>query len=131
MIPRSSITMMASGTVSRIDVRRALRSSRACLLLLAFRDVADDADEDLAVAAAGFADRQFQRKDRPVLAAAMDLPADADDPAAAGLMVIPQIGIVLLLIGSRHQHFDVLADNFIGFIAEQAQAGRVAGLHLT
>ena len=46
-------------------------------------------------------------------------------------MIVLKISIVLLLVGSGHQHLDVLADDFMGFIAEQTQAGGIAGLHPT
>src|SRR5687768_15232735 len=100
-------------------------------MLFPLRYVADDADEYLVVIASRLADRQFQWKDRPIFAPAIDFPSDADDPAVPRLTVIPQIGVVLLLIRRGHQHLHVLPDHLIGGIAEQAQAGRVAGLHLT
>ncbi|GEO38790.1 hypothetical protein SAE02_29380 [Skermanella aerolata] len=38
---------------------------------------------------------------------------------------------MLLLVGSGHQHLDVPTDDFMGLIAEQAQASGIAGLNPT
>ena len=59
----------------------------------------------------------------------MDFPPDADDSAVTRFMVVAEIRVMLLLIGRRHQHLDVLTDDFVESIAEQTQAGGIAGLY--
>ena len=66
-----------------------------------------------------FADRQMQRKRRPVLAQARDLAPDADDLLHAGREIAREVGVVLFVIGRRHQHVDVPADNLPLAVSEQ------------
>ena len=64
----------------------------------------------------------------PILAQADHFAADADDLLLAGGEVVREIAVVLSLIGSRHQHVDVLADDFRRRVAEELFAGGIDGL---
>src|SRR5262249_21914288 len=66
------------------------------------------------------ADRQVQRKNAAILAAATYFAPNADDFLDTCGEVIGDIAIVLAAIGLRHQDFDVLPDQFDGAIAKQA-----------
>jgi hypothetical protein len=55
--------------------------------------------------------------------------AATDDSSFAGPMEIVDIATVLFAIWSRHQHFDVLADDLTGLILEQLFAGEVEHQH--
>ena len=92
--------------------------SRA-LGLLPLGQVADEAGEVVPLAGAHLADRQLHREGRAVLALADHDAADADDAPLAGGEIALEIAVVLLAIGRRHQHADVLADDLAGGIAEQ------------
>ncbi len=54
-----------------------------------------------------------------------DLAPDPDDFPVTGFQIIPNVGIVLLAIGRRHQHLDVLPDQFRLVPAEHQLTGVV------
>lgn len=58
-------------------------------------------------------------KRRAVFSQANDFPADADDLLFAGCEVMAESAVVLLAIGSGHQHADVEADDLDGLVPEQ------------
>jgi hypothetical protein len=70
------------------------------------------------------ADGELHREDGAVLAQALDLAADADDPPLAGGTVAGEIAVVALPVRGRHQHTDVAADDFLGTVAEQPHRRR-------
>ena len=74
------------------------------------------------------ADRELERKDRPVLALAQNLATDADDPPLAGAQEALQVGVVLLAIGRGHQAGDVAPDHLGRGIAEHPLGRRIEGL---
>ena len=121
---REELGLGVAGTLGLFlgDAQRLLR-------LLAFGDVADDADEDLLPARPRFADGQFHRKGRAVLAPSLHLTPDADDALVSSGSVALQVFIMLLPVRGRHKHLDVPANNFVRTVAEQPLAGRVVFLH--
>ena len=62
---------------------------------LAGAQVAQDAGEPALAPIFKLADRQVHRKDRAVLAAALDFPADADDVLLPRLLIARQVAVVL------------------------------------
>ncbi len=70
------------------------------------------------------ADGELHREDGAVLAQALDLAADADDPPLAGGTVAGEIAVVALPVGGRHQHAHVAADDLLGTVAEQPHRRR-------
>ncbi len=59
------------------------------------------------------ADRQVNRKDRPVLAAGHHLPADADDLALSRLQMMAKVAVMPAAKRLGHQHIDVAADQLV------------------
>ena len=55
----------------------------------------------------------------PSLRSRRDLAADADDLGLAGREIAREVAVVLLVIGRRHQHADIAADDLVCGIAEQ------------
>ena len=45
--------------------------------------------------------------------------------------MVGQVTIVLLAIGTRHEHVYVAAEHFVGAVTEEARCGRVERLHET
>ncbi len=78
-MPRSSITTIASGTVSRIERSRDSRSRKASSAALRSLISRMIADKDSLAICTRFTDRQVHRKNRAVLAAPRNLSADADN----------------------------------------------------
>ena len=91
-------------------------------------DVADDAGEDRPPLQLHLAHGEVEGERAAVFAAARHLPPDADDAAAAGLVVGVEIAVVLLVVGLGHEHADVLPDHLGGSIAEDARGRRVERL---
>ena len=96
-----------------------LQFLQPCLGLLPFGQIANEAGEEALVARSHFADRELHRKGRAVLALADDHAADANDPPLSGPQVAFKIAVMIFAIRRRHQHLDVLADDFRGAVAEQ------------
>ncbi len=82
-----------------------------------------NANEGVRAALVHLADRMLQRYGRTILSPADDLSDDADDPPLPGFQIFPQVLIVLVRIGGRHQHLDILADHLVGLVAEQPLTG--------
>ena len=106
----------------------------AQLLALGFRlaplgQVAHDADEGVVAALRRLTDRKLHRKGRAVLAPSHHLAAGADDLRHAGREIGGNVAVVLAVVRLRHQDADVLPDDFVRAIAEQADAGLVEGLN--
>src|SRR5258708_1142972 len=68
------------------------------------------------------ATRQFHRKGAAVLAQSDDDTTFADNTPLAGAAIVFEIGIVLLAIGRRHEHLNVLANDLVLFEAEEARS---------
>ena len=77
--------------------------------LLRFGQVPDEAGKEALIARTHLAYRQLHRKSRTALAFAHHHSAYADDSPFASGEIALDIGIVILPIGGRHQHFHVLA----------------------
>ena len=95
---------------------------------LAGAQVAQHADKRVQALVLKLADGQVGRKDGAVLAPAVDFAADADDVPLAGLLIVGQVAVVLVVIGRRHQHFHVLPDQLAGQVAEHPLRGGVDGV---
>ena len=92
-------------------------------------DVAHDAGkEPLPVASAPFGDRKLQREKGAVLAASLDLAADADDPPHSRSAIVADIAVVTFAMFIARQHGHVPADQFRFRIAEGLGGGRIDGL---
>ena len=92
---------------------------------LPFGDITHDAGEDAALAQPGLAHRQVQRKGGSVFSTPAHLAAAPDDFALTRPLVVGEVGIVLVVIGRRHEHVDVVSHNLVAGIAEDARRGRV------
>ena len=108
------------------DDRRHLAELRERLLFgepLLERDavaqIVEDAREAALAIAHHLADRQMNGKARAVLLEAGHFAADADDLLLAGREIVTQVAVVLLAIGTWHQHVDVATDDFADRVAEQ------------
>ena len=86
--------------------------------LLTLGQVADEAGEIPLPGGTHLADRELHREGRAILALADHDAADADDPLLAGREIAPDIAVMLRAIRVRHQHLDVLADDFAWFVTE-------------
>ena len=91
-------------------------------------NVADQSDEQAAVVAFDFGDREVHRENVAIAAAALDLAADADDMRGLFGLVAGQVAVVLVPVRLRHQHLDILADDLGGTVAEDFFGGLVEGL---
>ena len=104
------------------------RLAQLILELGAPRQIVQDAGEVLLAVDLELAHRQVQRELLAVAAQPGDGAADADDPALAGLEVMPDVAVVLRSIGLGHQHADVLAEH-VGFaVTEHLLGGMVERL---
>src|SRR5215467_5018147 len=99
------------------------------LRLLTLRDVADKASEKVTVAGSHFSYRQLHREGRAVLALTDHDAANSDDSPFSSSQISPQVIIVILPVGRRHQHLDVFSNNFLPGIAEQPLGCRAERLH--
>ena len=97
--------------------------------LLALGEIADKAGEKVLRAGPHLADRQLHRKGRAILALPDHDAANADDAALAGLHVAGKIAVVLPAIRRRHQHLDVLPDDFSAPITKQPLGRGTERLH--
>ncbi len=88
-----------------------------------FGDVADEAGERVAVAAADLADGELDGKGAAVAVAGDDGAADADDALLAGGEVAREVAVVLGMVGLGHQQIDVSAEHLFGGVAEHALGG--------
>ena len=89
------------------------------LHLHARAQVVKDAGE-LALAANGqFADRQANGQHASVFAKRGHITSHADDLRDTRIEIVRQIAVVIVPVGRRHQHADVLADHFGGGITEE------------
>ena len=102
-----------------MDRHRASLARRRCSSATRSLRVVQDSGELAFPGDRHLADGQVERKDAAVAAAARHLPADADDPGVAGRHVAAQIAVVLVVVGRRHQHVDVAADDLGARISEQ------------
>ena len=57
-----------------------------------------------------------------------DLSANADDLLHTRLEILGEVGVVLLVIGRRHQHVDVASQDLVFAVAEQAFRGWIERL---
>ncbi len=74
-------------------------------------------------------DRELHRKGRAVLAPSHHLASGADDLRHAGREIGRNVAVVFAMVWLRHQDADVLPDDLVRGIAEQADAGLVEGLN--
>ena len=112
----------------------------ACLLLLAdvedfvferlpLREIANDAGKDAAAAGKHrFTHREVDGKYGAVFTLSHHFTPNADDTLHTGAEVILHIDIVAVTIRLRHEHSDVLADDFIKCVAKETLSGCVCGL---
>ena len=92
---------------------------------LALRDVADRSDEPATRTVVELAEVQVQREGRAVLVPAADLLRDADGLRSAVSRKPATEPLVLVPVGWRHQHPDVLTDHLSASVAEDPLGGRV------
>jgi hypothetical protein len=97
--------------------------------VLAVAQVVDHAGEVAPALCGELAYREVERKRRAILAPPADLAADADDLPDAGRKVVGDISVMLRLVWLRHEHSDVLADQFRRAIPEQTLGRRVNALY--
>ena len=71
------------------------------------------------------AHRQIHRKECPVLAATLDLAAEADDPALPRLLVPREVPVVFAVVRLGHQHHHVTAKHFVSLVAEGPLGRRI------
>ena len=89
--------------------------------------VAQQSDETRRARVADPAHRQAHRKHAAVLAPGAHFAADADDLAHAGLEVARQVTVVRAALRFGHEHADVVAQQLVNAIAEDAGGGVVHG----
>ena len=82
--------------------------------------IRDDAGEEALALHLEFANREVDRKYRPVLALARNFAADADDPLLTRLDIPLHVVVVLRAVRLRHQHADVAIEHLFRRIAEHA-----------
>ena len=114
------------GHLAQMGQRRLLAQPR--LQGDAAGQVVQDARELPLAGDRDLAHRQVQRERRPVLAPSLHLTPDTDDLGPSSGQVSRQVGVVLLAIRGRHQHVDVVAEDLVRGIAEEAFGRRVEGL---
>src|SRR5690606_9069848 len=96
-----------------------LQLVQALFDFLTLGNIAYEAREHASTTQAHLADRKLHRKGRAVLALADDDTTDADDPFLARFKIAADIAVMSLPVGRRHEHPNVLADDFVRPIAEQ------------
>ena len=112
-----------------LSLRQApLALSQRLLDMLAVAEIMDHAGEVPPAIGGELADGQVERKGRAVLAPATHFSANADDLLDAGSQIVGDVAVVLGLVGLRHEHLDVLADQLRCAVAEQALGRRVCAL---
>src|SRR3954451_13853531 len=107
-----------------------LKLLNAFLSRLPFRKIANEAGKMAAAIGSHFADGQFHWERRAVHALPHHHATDSDDALLARAEVTSEITIVLLAVGSRHQHLDVLSENFRLAAAEQPLSGAAHGFDM-
>jgi hypothetical protein len=123
------VVRQAAGELA--DRFHLLRLAQLCALrlhLAPFGHVAHDADEGMVAGVRRFADRELHRKGRAVFAAAHHLATGADDLRHAGGEICRDVAIVFAMVRFRHQDADILPDDLVRGVAEQADAGLVERL---
>ena len=95
---------------------------------VSFSEITDYAHECMIAGSRRRADGQLHREGRSVLATPHHFPPDADDLRDTRLEVSRDVAVVLAVVGLRHQDLDVLADDLIRRVAEQADTGLVERL---
>ena len=98
----------------------ALALPQGLLDMLAVAEIMDHAGEVAPAIGLELADGQVERKGRAVLAPSAHLSADTDDLLDAGCQIVGDVAIVLRLVGLRHEHLDVLADQLGRAVTEQS-----------
>ena len=112
-----------------LGLRQAsLALSERLLDMPAVAQIMDHAGEIAPAVGGEFTDRQVQRKGGTVLAPATHLASNADDLLDAGRLVIAEVAIMLRLVGLRHEHLHIQADQLRRVVAEQAFGRRVDAL---
>ena len=106
------------------------RRLHLCLRPLALGDVLDHADvHGLAIGDHHLAHSQREWERASVLSPSLDLPFRVDDVGFSGQVVTVQVTVVLLVVGRRHEHPDVLAHDLRGEVSEDSLACPVEGLN--
>jgi hypothetical protein len=70
----------------------------------------------------------MQRESFAVLASVAHLATHPDDPLDAALQMIGDVVIMLRFVRLRHEHFDILTDQFRGVVAEEVLGRRIYAL---
>jgi hypothetical protein len=120
---------LAHGGEARDVHQLRLQFLQPRLGLLALAQVADEAGEEALAARVHLPDRQLHGERGAVLALSHHHPADADDAPLAGLQIAPQIAVMLLAVGRRHQHAHVAPDRLLGAVAGQPLRRGAERLH--
>src|SRR5690606_3220917 len=106
-----------------------LQLGQAPLRLLALGQIAHEAGEQPVLANPGLAHRELHREPRAVLALADHDAADADDALLAGTQIAGDVVVMALPVGRGHQNADVLPDELLGRVLEQALRGGIDDLN--
>ncbi len=93
----------------------------------ALGDVAHDPRKQSLVSSVNFADAQVDRKDPPCAVLTNHFAADSDDFLLAGIEVIANVAVVLVVIRRRHQQIHILTEHLAGGITEQPLGGGIEG----